>query len=179
MSEEDLRTRAIQADDPTADLHTDPDAPADGFMSPLEADKPWRVGASLLSLKAQLKTHAPNRKRDSDGAIGDTNHQNRASDHNPWVDDSGMGVVTAMDITHDPEGGCDAAALAAAIRESRDPRVKYIIWNRRICNSSPVGGVAAWAWRTYSGKSPHDHHVHVSVKSEKAAYDSQAEWALP
>lgn len=138
----------------------------------------WRVASSLLKLREQVNQAAPHRRKDSDGTIGDAAHCSRKSDHNPWVRDGNIGVVTAMDITHDADHGCDANAIAEAIRGARDSRVKYIIWNRHIANSSPIGGSAAWAWRPYSGTNPHTHHVHISVKPEKASYDSTRGWQL-
>src|SRR3954471_10134778 len=81
----------------------------------------WRVAKSLLKLRDQVNAKWPNRRKYDDGTIGDTSHQNRNSDHNPWVDE---GVVTAMDITHDPASGCDSYVLADTIRKSQDPRVK-------------------------------------------------------
>jgi murein L,D-transpeptidase YcbB/YkuD len=89
-----------------------------------------------------------------------------------------MGVVTALDVTHDRASGCDAGKIAEAIRVSRDRRVKYIIWNRRIASSSAVGAAAAWAWRPYTGANPHDKHVHISVKATKALYDSNQPWEI-
>jgi hypothetical protein len=56
--------------------------------------------------------------------------------------------------------------------------VKYIIWNRRIASSSPINGAAAWDWRPYTGANPHDKHVHISVKPEKAAFDLTSTWAI-
>ena len=144
----------------------------------LEAVTSWRVAKSLLALRRQVDAKAPRRSKASDGTIGDAAHATRSSDHNPWVRDGAMGVVTAMDITHDPANGCDAGALAESIRASRDARVKYIIWNRRIASSSVIGGVAAWTWRPYSGSNPHSKHVHISVQPEKAAFDSEAAWAV-
>ncbi|RDJ23530.1 hypothetical protein DWF00_22280 [Bosea caraganae] len=139
----------------------------------------WRVAKALLALRIQVDALAPRRNKASDGTIGDRRHESSASDHNPWVRDGATGVVTAMDITHSPDLGCDAGTLAAAFREQRDPRIKYIIWNRRIANSSAVGGAPAWGWRRYTGANPHDHHIHISVKPEPASYDSQTAWALP
>lgn len=135
----------------------------------------WRVARSLLKLRAQVNARAPDRDKSSDGTIGDTSHQNRNSDHNPWVDD---GVVTAMDITHDPRGGCDVDTLAESIRAAHDRRVKYLIWNRRICNHAAIGGAEPWTWRPYRGANPHDQHLHVSVKSTAAEYDDTSDWAL-
>jgi hypothetical protein len=138
----------------------------------------WRVALALEKLRGQLNAKCPGRSTASDGAIGDTNHQNRKSDHNPWVIDGGQGVVTARDFTHDPAHGCDCTKLAESIRSSRDPRVKYIIWNRRICTAFPKNGAAAWTWRAYVGKNGHTHHLHLSVKAVKSAYDSQSAWLL-
>jgi len=138
----------------------------------------WRVAASLLTLRDQVNAAWPNRNRASDGTIGDARHRSRSSDHNPWIRDGSVDVVSALDITHDPASGCDAARIAASIRQSQDKRVKYIIWNRRICNSSPLEGQPAWNWRPYRGANPHDKHVHISVKSAKSHYDDTSAWQL-
>ena len=121
---------------------------------------------------------APHRNKASDGTIGDTAHCQRTSDHNPWVKDGSLGVVTALDVTHDPAGGCDANTIAEAIRASRDTRVKYIIWKKRIANSAQIGSNPPWTWRTYTGPNPHTKHVHISVKPDKASYDSTATWSI-
>lgn len=136
------------------------------------------MAKALLTLRDQVNAKAPHRDKAWDGTIGDAAHATRNSDHNPWIIDGRQGVVTAMDITNDPTNGCDANALAEAIRASKDERVKYIIWNRRIANASPIGSHAAWEWRNYTGPSPHDHHVHVSVGVNKAQYDSTVPWSI-
>lgn len=156
------------------DLHVDPAAPLEPVLEAVVSR--WRVAKSLEHLRAQVNAAFPNRITASDGTIGDTRHQSRESDHNPWIVDGGIGVVTALDVTHDPAHGCDAGKLAEAIRASQDSRVKYIISNRRIANSQPIGAAAAWAWRTYTGSNPHNHHCHISVKSAKAAYDDMHDW---
>ena len=134
----------------------------------------WRVAESLQRLLEQVNQMAPDRNKASDGSIGDPRHQSRASDHNPWVIDGNIGVVTARDFTHDPRNGCDAQKIADSIVASRDPRVKYIIWNRQICNSK----TQPWTWRRYTGANPHNKHVHISVLPEKAKYDNRADWQL-
>jgi beta-lactamase superfamily II metal-dependent hydrolase len=139
---------------------------------------PWRVAKSLLILRDQVNRRAPHRNKASDGTIGDAAHCQRTSDHNPWVRDGSVGVVTALDITHDLSGGCDANTIAEAIRASRDTRIKYIIWNRRIANSATIDGSQPWQWRSYGGPNPHTRHVHISVKPDKASYDSMAVWAI-
>jgi hypothetical protein len=147
----------------------------------LEEISQWRVGKCLLALKKQIDDIAPRRNKASDGTIGDTRHCGRpklSSDHCPKVRDGAIGVVTAMDISHDPNGGCDANASAESIRADRDPRVKYVIWNRRIFASQSVNGKEPWTWRTYVDSNPHTKHVHVSVKADKASFDSQEAWNL-
>jgi hypothetical protein len=168
--------------DPHSDMDVAPISVGARSLESLEAVAQWRVAKSLLKLRAQVNARAPNRNKASDGTIGDARHCSRpnpTSDHCPRIRDRGVGVVAAMDITHDPGGGCDAGALANAIHRSRDSRVKYIIWNRKIANSSAIGGSQAWAWRPYNGANPHSHHVHISVKSSKPQYDSEAAWTLP
>ena len=177
----DERTHNV-GDDATAAQELTPELATRGGPvlagAPAAAAPVWRVAKCLVALRDQVNRRTPNRKRSSDGTIGDAAHAVRTSDHNPWVRDGDVGVVTAMDITHDPAGGCDAGALAEAIRTSRDARVKYVIWNRRIANSSSINGVAPWAWRPYTGANPHDKHVHVSVKPDKAAFDLTSDWTI-
>jgi hypothetical protein len=174
--------REIGSED-EADLHTDVDDAEVQQELQVEASieegvRPWRIAEALLALRKQVNALAPGRSKASDGAIGDPAHQSRASDHNPWVTDGAGGVVTAMDITHDPAHGCDAGRLAETLRTARDGRVKYIISNRRIAAAEPKQGQPPWAWRPYAGRNPHDHHVHISVHPEKAKYDSTAKWPI-
>ncbi|MGE0359012.1 MAG: peptidoglycan-binding protein [Burkholderiales bacterium] len=135
----------------------------------------WRVARSLETLRAQLDDIAPNRSRASDGAIGDAAHATRDSDHNPWYVLAGQPLVTARDFTHDPAGGLDCARLADVLTFTRDSRVKYVIWARRIM-SGPAGP-QPWRWRAYSGANPHTHHLHVSVVADARA-DSAIPWRL-
>lgn len=138
----------------------------------------WRVAGALEKLRKQLNTKFPNRSKVSDGGIGDPSHQSRSSDHNPWVRVGSMGIVTARDFTHHKASGCDCEKLAESIRAARDSRVKYIIWNRRICTSFPKNGKPAWAWRPYTGSNGHTHHLHLSVKPSRSLFDSESAWSL-
>lgn len=120
---------------------------------------PWYVAPTLNVLLAEINTKAPGRSKRSDGAVGDTSHQARPSDHNP----DGRGCVHARDVTHDPAGGFDAHAFADWVRDQVNAgrmRVKYVISNGRIFNPS-----ISPAWRAYTGSNRHDHHVHVSIKT--------------
>lgn len=159
------------------DLEADPENEA-LFDASNACNVRWRVAKSLLTLRDEVNQAAPQRSKASDGTIGDAAHCRRQSDHNPWVRDGNIGVVTAMDITDDPTHGCSANNIAESIRERRDVRVKYIIWNRRIANSSSIGSNPPWAWRNYTGSNPHTRHIHISVKSDKPNYDSTAEWQV-
>lgn len=134
----------------------------------------WRVAKSLLKLFKQINTACPSRSRVSDGTIGDAAHSKRQSDHNPWVKDGNVGVVTAIDVTHDPERGCDAGEIVKELVASRDPRIKYIIYNRQIISSS----VEPWKWRKYRGANPHTKHFHISVSSNKNLYDDERDWTV-
>lgn len=100
----------------------------------------------------------PNRKRASDGIMGDAAHQARPSDHN---------VGNAVDVTHDPAGptGDELAELAIG-----DPRVSYVIWSRRIWS-------AGRGWRPYTGPDPHTSHVHVSIRATAREDASPWPWA--
>lgn len=133
-----------------------------------------RIARSLDTLRSQINARWPNRKKGSDGWIGDTAHAARKSDHNP----NSVGVVQALDITHDPATGPDAGKLAEALVAGRDVRIKYVISNRRIASSYPTGGVAAWAWRPYSGTNAHEKHCHISVVDVPTGYDDPRQWDL-
>lgn len=138
----------------------------------------WRLARSLEHLRVQVNAAWSSRSKDSDGSIGDLRHQHEAtSDHNPWVTDGDMGVVTAIDITHDPVHGFNSYAFAEMLRANRDPRLKYVISNRRIFSGAGQSQ-PAWVWRPYSGSNPHDHHVHISVKASKTEYDGIQDWNI-
>jgi peptidoglycan hydrolase-like protein with peptidoglycan-binding domain len=125
-------------------------------------------------LRDQVNAEFPQRNKSSDGTIGDAAHASRSSDHNAWIKDGETGVVSGMDISHDPKSGCDSYVLAQKLLDSRDDRIKYIISNKRIASGSD--GPSPWAWRRYTGSNPHDHHCHISVKSDKAHYDNERMW---
>ena len=172
----------VKSDPGEQDLHTDPDAAEDeGNPAAVAAVTNWRVAKGLLALRDQVNAKFPGRSKASDGTIGDEHHcghSGASSDHCPHVSDGGVGVVTAMDITHDPAHGLNSEALAEAIRQSRDPRVKYIISNRKIANFQALDGKPPFAWRDYNGANPHNKHVHISMRGEKSHYDNTTSWTI-
>lgn len=134
---------------------------------------PWRVAESLLTLRSQIDAKYPNRSKVSDGAIGDEDHQNRDSDHNPWY---GPGIVTAMDITHDPGNGVDIDSFTDELAASRDPRIKYIIANGLILDTRPR--LSPWQWAGYDGPNEHTRHFHLSVVASPLCDDAK-QWDIP
>jgi hypothetical protein len=129
----------------------------------------WRLAPSLVKLVDDADRFAPARSRRSDGSIGDAAHANRPSDHNP-----ADGWVHAVDLTHDPDGGFDSYAVAEQLRQSRDPRIRYVISNGRIFSSSN----RPFEWRPYTGANRHDSHVHVSITRLDAARSDISGWPL-
>jgi hypothetical protein len=137
----------------------------------------WRVAKSLDVLLGEINARAPKRSKVSDGSIGDAAHASRSSDHNPWVIDDGVGVVRARDFTHDPANGLDCNVLARELAAllGKHPalgRDAYIIWNDRIVSTNRL----AEGWRDYTGSNPHTKHLHVSVTTNEAGFDSLAPW---
>jgi LysM repeat protein len=136
----------------------------------------WREAKSLETLLEQINTAYPNRDKESDGAIGDAAHATRTSDHNPWVvDSSGIHVVTARDFDEDLSANLHSLLpIVNAICRSRDPRVKYIIYEGRIT----VKGSKLQQWKDYKGVNAHRHHAHISVFPEQKLYDDTRLWSI-
>ena len=135
----------------------------------------WRLAKSLTTLRNQVNEAYPKRSKASDGTIGDSSHASRPSDHNP----NSKGVVTALDLTHDPANGFDAHKLANTLIANRHPNLEYVISNKRI-----AGAWTNWRWQSYSGSNPHTKHIHVSVGDGRADgqalgnYDSTTKWNI-
>lgn len=129
----------------------------------------WHLAPALVTLRDQVNKRWPKRSKASDGAVGDTSHKARKSDHNP----DSQGRVHAIDITHDPKGGFDSYRFAEHLRTAKDPRISYVISNKKIFSST----VSPWIWRTYKGSNPHSAHVHVSVRSGAHAASTK-QWSI-
>lgn len=128
----------------------------------------WRVARSLEVLRDQINAAYPHRNKASDGTIGDAAHAASASDHNP----DGGGVVRALDITHDPDHGCDIDLITDELVASRDPRISYLI-----ANSLITGPSYGWVWDPYDGTDPHTNHFHLSVVADERADDPRP-WSI-
>ena len=105
---------------------------------------------AAIAVLRQATAISPSRKKASDGLLPSRAHlkQNPNSDHNTGY---------AVDLTHDISGGIDCADIFKNLQN--DPRVKYLIFNRRIW--TPKDGVDI-----YTGSNPHVKHIHISIKDE-------------
>lgn len=135
----------------------------------------WRLARSLGRLRTQIDDKFPGRSKLADGTIGDAAHRARgsASDHNAWIKLGNLGIVSALDLTHDPKKGVDTYALAEHLRLTCDRRIKYVISARRIFSSTNQ----PWVWRSYSG-TPHTGHIHISVVTNPALFDDNRDWGV-
>jgi Putative peptidoglycan binding domain len=124
---------------------------------------------ALVKLWSQVKAQFPHRSTEDDGMLGDVRHQARVSDHNP----NAIGIVTALDLTHDPRHGFNSYAFADYLKDQNDPRIKYVISNRRIWMAQGAKG-----WQPYHGQNPHDQHVHISVRGQPKYYNDASDWDL-
>jgi hypothetical protein len=141
--------------------------------------QPARCAGALLKLNEQIRAYAPRAlppatKATAWGWIADDAHSS-ASDHYPHFL-AALGaeaVVCARDFPHAPTLGLDGGAVTEALRMSRDPRIGYVIFNRRI-----TGPNHGWRWDRYDEDDPHDAHFHVSSVHTALADDTRA-WTLP
>lgn len=128
----------------------------------------WRLAPSLVTYVQEADSVYPQRDRNSDGSIGDLAHQSRTSDHNP--DDDGW--VCAVDLDEDLAPGLDLKAFAEQLRQRRDRRIAYVIYEGRTFKSYPRNGYEAWAWQPYTGENAHLHHLHLSITHDDARFDT-------
>ncbi len=100
----------------------------------------WRVAGALIQLRNEINALAPNRSKVSDGTVGDLDHRERSSRHNP----NAAGVVTAFDCTDDPANGCSIHAIAEQLiakakAGQTNPAFEYVVSNGRIASRSEMG----------------------------------------
>jgi hypothetical protein len=128
-----------------------------------------RLVKAAETLRKQINSNYPDRDTASDGWVADLRHLSRGnSDHIP----DNEGWVCAIDIDRDLSGkpkpdimGDLADQLRIAARNG-DNRIKYIIFDGRICSR-----ILNWKWRTYNGANKHTHHMHVSFDQKKGKAD--------
>jgi len=115
------------------------------------------LAPALVKLRNEINAKWPKRSKASDGWIGDPSHAARASDHNPDWNASGRrrGIVRAIDVTNN---GIDRGALV--VEAMQDSRTYYVISKGFIYSRT-----YNFAKRRYNGINPHNHHVHVSIRT--------------
>lgn len=154
----------------------------------------WVLIPSLVALRTEFNTVAPNRDKGSDGSIGNSLHTS-SSDHTPDEDSAilrdhdadSKNEVHALDIDSSgpwPGGPAwfDSAIKGIVERERRrwlDPndmcRLNYVIWNRKIADKD----VNDFEWRDYHGTSDdHTGHAHFSNRYETPAENDTSPWGL-
>lgn len=120
----------------------------------------WFLAPALITLRAEVNAKYPKRDKASDGAVGDTSHAARVSDHNPCRACKGRsrGIVRAIDIDVSPDGNPDADLAAEVLRAAiGSPLVWYVIHKGKIYSRTH-----GWQARVYTGAA-HNEHVHVSL----------------
>ncbi|MEH1013041.1 hypothetical protein V6U90_08010 [Micromonospora sp. CPCC 206060] len=122
----------------------------------------YYLAPALATLRDEINRRWPHRDRTSDGWIGDTAHQAEPSDHNP----NSRGSVDALDIDAD---GVHMPTIIAAVQ--RHPSAHYWIWQRTIADADD-----GWRPREYTGRNPHDKHMHVSIRQTRTAEQDRRPW---
>jgi hypothetical protein len=145
----------------------------------------WVLIPCLKALFAEFDHIAPGRDKASDGSIGDTAHQQETSDHNP--DETGsvpihdsdhVNEVHAIDVDNnlnesDLTMEKVVQFLLGRCRSGAEKRLRYIIYNRRIWSAS-----SGWVQKTYTGKSPHTEHAHLSASYNSNHEADTSSWRL-
>jgi hypothetical protein len=125
-----------------------------------------RLVKAAETLRDQVNANYPDRDKTSDGWIADARHLARGnSDHIP----DNEGWVCAVDLDRDLHGkpkpdvmGDLADQLRIAARNG-DNRIKYIIFDGRICSR-----ILNFKWRPYKGANAHKAHMHVSFNKKQS-----------
>ena len=116
-----------------------------------------KLCAAGVQLRDQVDTWFPDRcTKSPEGWLGDSRHSARKSDHNP----DRFGWVRGLDLNARLESSDSLAPYLAdqiRIAAKSDPRISYVIFNRRICSK-----ILNWKWRNYKGINPHTKHIHIS-----------------
>jgi hypothetical protein len=109
-----------------------------------------KCAPALVALRDEVNRLFLRRDKASDGCCGNEEHAARRSDHNPT-----NGYAHALDIDEDIEPGRDLLWLKPILL--RDPRCKYVIYERRIAYPDGTD-------KPYTGVNAHTHHLHLSIK---------------
>lgn len=129
----------------------------------------WQVSTPVATLAGQVDAAYPKGWK-TDGTVASQGHDQTSprSDHRPkpYV---GPGIVRAVDIGVGSMS--EGMGLVEPLRQSADPRIRYVIFNNAIFSSYPKPGYPPYTWRPYTGAA-HKTHIHVSML---AAADSDGQ----
>jgi len=131
----------------------------------------WRLMGNLEVIKGDVrKAYRP---RPVIWTIGDAEHAQRRSDHNP--EDYGFGlVVAAIDVVFQPSTANITRALILVKACLHRADLAYVINNGRIWSA-----VREWKPVTYNGPNPHRNHVHISSRHSLKADLNRAHLIFP
>ena len=130
----------------------------------------WVLAKPAASLNAAFDAAFPQRQKTSDGTIGDLEHAQGVSGHNPddtpgvtaeRTDADTKAEVRATDRDkdlNDPRGVTMTDVLRSILATPRDrDRFIYFIWNSKIYRKSN-----GWREEDYTGDNSHTEHLHAS-----------------
>jgi len=136
----------------------------------------------LVTLRGEFDRIAPGRDKGADGWVGDAAHQETSSDHNwdetgqvPIRDPDTINEVHAIDV--DASGpwpaGLSMERLVQHVVARRDPRLRYVIYNRRIWRADQ-----GWRESAYTLPNGHVAHAHFSASYDTAREADTRPWGL-
>lgn len=130
----------------------------------------WRLAKSLVVLTSELEHAYPDTVV---WDIGDEDHQDSWSDHNP---SECCDVVCAVDVLDDTD--IDLPKFVAHLLANPHPNLRYVIYNGFIYQRK--NGFKA---EVYKGPNKHKTHAHVSTGNgpdgrSTSNYDSTASWDI-
>lgn len=122
----------------------------------------WKVCEPVKAIGQQVEAAWPERQP-ADGTLAGGSHAKwPASDHGKDPN----GIVRAIDIGQHDDAELDD--FCEQLRLARDPRLRYLINDRKMFSSYPRHGYPAWTWRPYTGTNPHSGHAHLSMERDPA-----------
>ena len=140
-----------------------------------------KLCAGGVRLRDQIDDRFPKRDKRSEGWIGDRDHTQRTSDHNP----DSEGIVYAIDI--DENMGAGRARNGRIAKQLADEllqyaisdlpgnsRLKYVVYEGKIASGTYKN--SWWKWR---GGKDWGHYQHIHVSFNKSAKHDNTIYPLP
>jgi hypothetical protein len=130
----------------------------------------WRLAKSLEVLRDEIEAKYPGT---TIWTIGDEDHQDSWSDHNPNVC---CDVVCAADVKGN--AGLDLGDFVRHLITNPHPNLRYVIYDRKIYHRDND-----FEAEDYHGSNPHEEHAHASVGNGPDGrgtrdYDSTTGWGI-